>query len=175
VADVGAGRAGGGAWSIALLEALPEASAVLIDRQALLAVARDHAERAGVAGRCTFVESEVDPESVDSLVDDDGAFNVVVLAHVLRYSPAPVAEALVAAAARALASDGVLIVADYLVDGDATTARAATLDLVTLANAKAWHLVTRPQLADWLAAAGLLAVEDLGLSNVFSVLTARRS
>jgi 2-polyprenyl-3-methyl-5-hydroxy-6-metoxy-1,4-benzoquinol methylase len=175
VADVGAGGAGGGAWSVGLLEVLPEASAVLIDRPALLDVARVHAEGAGVAGRCTFVESELDPESIDDLAEQHGLFDVVVMAHVLRHLPPSVAGALVTAAAGGLGPQGVVVVADYIVDGDATTVRAATLDLVTLANARAWHLVTRADLTAWLQGAGLGLGEDLDISNVFSVLAGRRS
>jgi 2-polyprenyl-3-methyl-5-hydroxy-6-metoxy-1,4-benzoquinol methylase len=172
VADVGAG---GGAWSVGLLDALPEASAVLVDRPALLDVARAHAEGAGVAGRCTFVESELDPDSLDALADQHGAFDVVVMAHVLRHLPPSVAGTLVTAAAGGLGRQGVVVVADYIVDGDATTTRAATLDLVTLANTRAWHLVTRPRLAEWLHGAGLGPGEDLAISPVFSVLAARPS
>lgn len=176
LADVGAGGAGGGAWSVGLLEALPQASAVLVDRPAMLDVARQHAEAAGVAGRCAFVESDLDPASIGAAITpDEGGFDVVVLAHVLRHLPPSDGGALVAAVGQALRSGGVVVVADYLLDGDATSARAATLDLVTLANARAWHLVTRQRLAGWLSAAGLAPAEDLGISNVFSVLASRRS
>jgi 2-polyprenyl-3-methyl-5-hydroxy-6-metoxy-1,4-benzoquinol methylase len=176
VADVGAGGAGGGAWSVGLLEALPHASAVLIDRPALLAAARDHAGAAGVASRCTFVESALEPAALDALVDrGEAGFDLVVLAHALRHLPPSDAGSVVAAAARALGPEGVIAVAAYIVDGEATTGRAATLDLVTLANTRAWHLVTPSRLDGWLTAAGLGQAEDLGISPVFSVVAARAS
>lgn len=171
VIDVGAG---GGAWSMALLEALPHASAVLIDRVELLEVARAHAARCGVTGRCTFVavpSSEVLPGAVEERGTEPA--DVVVLAHVLRHLSPAVARGLVGAAARSLCPQGVVVVADYLLDEEATTERAAALGLVTLANTTAGGLLDRIELAGWLRDAALDPAEDLALSPVFSVVVSR--
>jgi len=171
VVDVGAGA---GAWSTALLECAPAATAVLVDRAGLLAVARSHLERETLLDRAELVDWDLDAGSLPSpVLQRTGSFDLVVLAHVLRHLATEDARALVAHASGLLRPGGTVVVAEYLLEGEATSERAVAIDLITLANARAWHLTGRSDLCTWLAQAGFEEPADLGLSPVFSVLAAR--
>lgn len=171
VVDVGAGA---GAWSTALLERVPAATAVLLDRAGLLAVARFHLERETLIDRAVLVDWDHDPGALPGrVIEGSGSFDLVVLAHVLRHLAPEDARALVAHASALLRPGGTVVVADYLLEGGATSERAVAIDLITLANARAWHLIGRSDLCSWLEQAGFEEPADLGLSPVFSVLAAR--
>ena len=151
VLDLGAG---GAPWSIAVLEACPDAVAVVNDLPGVIDVARRKSAEHGVAERCEFRsgdfhELDLEPESYD----------LVVLGHVCRTEGEAGARTLIERAFAALAPEGRIIVADYFVDNErkfnphgvlmGTTMMASTINGFT---------ITCEQAAEWLRGTGFEAV-----------------
>lgn len=152
VLDLGAGAA---PWTIALLEHAPAATATINDLPGVSELGRDAVVRAGLAARVDVVTGDY-----HSARFPDGAFDLVVLAHVLRAEPEAGVAALFAAARRALEPGGTLVVADYFLDDDRRGPLNALLLGTTMAASIAGTSThTEASHREWLAAAGFVDVE----------------
>jgi 2-polyprenyl-3-methyl-5-hydroxy-6-metoxy-1,4-benzoquinol methylase len=167
ILDVGAG---GAPWAIALLEALPHATAVVNDLPQVIAVARSAAERVGLLDRVTFAAGDYRQMS-----QPDGAFDIVVLANVVRTEGEVGAPVLVRRAATWAKPSGVVLIADYFVDDERRSAVTALfLGLTMMANTSHGATFTLSRYRSWLDAAGLPEVGVLEPAPGAQVLVARR-
>ncbi len=165
ILELGAGR---GPWTSALLSADPTASAVLNDLPGV--IERGAGPLGPEAGRCTFVAGDYLTASLP-----DGAFDVVVLGHVLRAEPDERARRLVARGAGLLAPGGRMIVTEYLAGRDPTThPQPALLAATMLAATRHGRVVTAEVVEGWLAAAGCAVVARPGPVANTDVLVAAR-
>lgn len=166
VLDVGAGAA---PWSIALLEASPAARATAVDLAEVVPAAGQAATEHGVRDRMELVAGDY-----WDVPFDPGAFDVVVLGHVLR-AEGDRAPDLVARAAAALAPGGTLVVADYFVDDDRRgPVNSLLLGLTMMTATPDGRTSTRSEHRSWFAAAGLTVIEERRLIPGQEVMTARR-
>jgi ubiquinone/menaquinone biosynthesis C-methylase UbiE len=161
IVDLGCGS---GAWLQALLEAAgAEASAVAVDRGAVLDVARTTLVGTNV--------SFVDGDYLDAPLPVEQA-RVVVLAHVLRAEPPERAEHLVRRAFQLLEPGGYLAVADYFRPDSAGTAeqyRAARHELtlaMTMRASTGGCGITEGQLAAWVGREPVAIVEPIPRQSV---------
>jgi SAM-dependent methyltransferase len=147
--DLGAGA---GAYSRAFLAARPERTATLVDTRGVLGLA---AEWLGsLAARARFVEGDA------SEVDAGDGYGAALLANVLHLHPPDMCARLVAAAARAVAPGGVVVIKDLRVDDDRTGPLEGLLFAVNMAiYTEAGDVYPTSQLHAWLAAAGLVDIE----------------
>jgi SAM-dependent methyltransferase len=161
VLDVGAG---GAPWTIAILSACEQATAVVNDLDGVLDVARRKTAEYAVSDRCEFrpgdyFEIEVEPASYD----------VVVLGHVCRAEGAGGAARLIGRAFDALRPGGRVIVADYFQDPERKLNPHAVLMGVTMmANTRNGLTFTTDEFGAWLRGAGfgdLRLIEPIGFQQ----------
>lgn len=119
----------------------------------MLALARARLAERGLAERCTVRQADM-----YRLPLADGAFDAVALQMVLHYAEDP--EAALAEAARVLAPEGVLLIADF--------APHAREDLA-LRHAHRWHGFTDADIARWLARAGCEVRQDADVPGALPV------
>jgi SAM-dependent methyltransferase len=167
VLDLGAGAA---PWAIALLEAGPDARAVLNDLDDVIDITRESVAAHGLEERCSFVAGDYFDVALDA-----GAFDVVVLAHVLRAEGAGGAPRLLRRALDALRPGGTVVVADYFLDDDRSgPLNALLLGATMMAATRAGATFTRSEYRDWLAGAGATDVEARQPVPFQEVLLARK-
>jgi SAM-dependent methyltransferase len=149
VVDLGGGP---GTMAVALARELPEVQVDLVDRAAVLAVARERvpAELWGV--RVHPIEADLCRWG-----PAPGRYDLAILSAVLHGYGGDEAAAMVARAARGLAPGGRLVVRELLVD-DPEPARAldaAVFSVGMLINTAHGRSFTRREISDWMVAAGL--------------------
>ena len=108
ILDLGAG---GGPWSIAILKACPEATAVINDFSEVLKVAKRKTKEHEVIERCEFR-----PGDFHELEFEIDAYDLVVLGHVCRTEGEDGARSLIERAFASLKPGGRLLLADYFID-----------------------------------------------------------
>ncbi len=167
ILDLGAGAA---PWSVALLEALPNATAVANDLPGVADLARDAANVHDVTARLTVQEG-------DFQLTDFGAaaYDVVVLANVVRTEGVECAPRLLLRAASWLRPGGTMLIADYFLDEERRTAQTALLLGATMmANTRRGRTFTVAQHHRWLRDCGFDRVDLLAPLPNAQVLAARR-
>jgi SAM-dependent methyltransferase len=165
--DVGAGAA---PWAVALLEALPNATAVANDLAEVVSLAWDAAAQHGVAARLTV-------EAGDFRVAGfaPAGFDVVVLGNVVRTEGDAGAPRLLRRALGWLRPGGTLLLADYVVDDERRDNLTALLLGVTMmANTICGRTFTEREFRGWLDDAGFTGVELLEPLPNNHVFVARR-
>ena len=163
VLDLGAG---GAPWTIAVLSANAEATAVVNDLPEVLPVAETKAAEHGVASRIQYLPGdfhtvELDPES----------FDIVVLGHVCRTEGADGAQHLIARAFDALRPEGRLILADYFTDVERKfNPHAVLMGATMMASTVKGFTFTHREFSEWIRAAGFEAIrliEPIGFQQSF--------
>jgi ubiquinone/menaquinone biosynthesis C-methylase UbiE len=167
VLDLGAGAA---PWALALLEVNTEARAVVNDLPEVIDITRASVTAHGCDDRCTFVAGDYFDAAFDA-----AAFDVVVLAHVLRAEGAGGAPRLLARALTALRPGGTVIVADYFLDDDRRgPLNALLLGVTMMAATPAGATFTRTEYRSWLTEAGAIDIEARQPVPFQEVLLARK-
>ena len=171
VLDLGAG---GAPWSIAILTACAEGSAVVNDLPEVLGVAETKTIEHGVADRCEFR-----PGDFHDIAIEVDAFDIVVLGHVCRTEGVDGAQHLIERAFRALKPGGRLLLADYFPDMERkSNPHAVLMGTTMMASTKKGFTFTHEQVSRWLAAAGFEAlrlIEPIGFQQVFVASKPRRA
>jgi SAM-dependent methyltransferase len=153
--DLGAGA---GAYSKAFLDERTDRRATLVDAGEILELAAEHL--GPLAARARFVEGDA------ADVDTGNGHGAVLLANLLHlHSPAMCAR-LCAAAARAVAPGGVVVIKDLRVDDDRTGPTEGLLFALNMAiYTEAGDVYSTAQLRGWLASAGLVDMVERRLSS----------
>jgi SAM-dependent methyltransferase len=148
--DIGAGA---GTYSKAFLVARPAGRATLVDTGEVLVIAREW--MGALANRVRFVEGDA------SVVDAGTDHSVALLANVLHlHSPAMCAR-LIAAAARAVAPGGVIVIKDLRIDDDRSGPLEGLLFALNMAvYTDAGDVYPASQLRAWLRDAGLIDIVE---------------
>jgi SAM-dependent methyltransferase len=154
ICDLGAGAA---PWTIAFLEASPDARAVVNDLPSVAAIAQETIDAAGLGDRCAVL-----PGDYFTIPLQPATFDIVVLAHVLRAEGPARARRLLARAASALRPGGRVVVADYFVaDDHCGPLNALLLGATMMAATDAGATFTYADCRAWLAEAQFTDVELL--------------
>lgn len=165
VLDVGCGA---GAWGLAFA---PAAEVVGLDLPDVIPAFVDAAARRGA--RHATIAGDMHAVTLPSR-----AFDVAVVANLLRLEPAARAAALVARIADAIAPGGRLVVIDALAGGTPDEERARTTYAVHLALRNTGGRVHPPdEVAGWLCSAGLVDAESIalpGTPGALGAIVARR-
>ncbi len=163
VLDLGAG---GAPWSIAVLKACPEATAVINDFDGVIDVARRKASEHEVADRCTFL-----PGNFHDVELDDDAYDIVFLGHICRTEGADGARHLIERAYRALKPEGRVVLADYFTDIERKfNPHAVIMGATMMASTEKGFCFTHQQFSEWLSATGftrLRLIEPIGFQQSF--------
>ncbi len=158
VLDLGAG---GAPWSIAILKACQEATAVINDIEGVIDVAQRFVVEHDVAQRCEFR-----PGDFHSIAIEPASYNIVLLGHVCRTQGFEGTKHLISRAAEALCGGGRLILADYFVAPEPQWNPHSThMAMTMMANTINGFGITAAQAAEWLRQAGFEAlrlIEPIG-------------
>ncbi len=157
--------AGGAPWAIAVLLANPEATAVVNDLPGVIEEAHRRTADHGVAERVTFR-----PGDAHTIEIEPGAYDVVVLGHVLRAIGEDEARHLMARAFEALRPGGQLLVGDYFVDREKSqNPHGLMMGVTMMASTRHGRTRTVGEHVEWLRAAGFghtRLIEPIGFQEV---------
>jgi SAM-dependent methyltransferase len=167
VLDIAAGH---GLYGIAVARANPGATVVGLDWEAVLAVARENAERAGVAGRYRLL-----PGSAFA-VDLGRGYDLVLLPNFLHHFDPPTNVALLRRVHEALVPGGRVAIVEFVPEADRVSPPGpAAFALKMLASTPAGDAYTLAELERMCREAGFTAVELRPLAAVAnSLVIARR-
>ncbi|UQA55798.1 methyltransferase [Polyangium aurulentum] len=156
VLDVGCGS---GVWSLALAERFPQTHVTGLDFPAVLESFTSRAKELGLADRTSTIPGNMHDAPLPS-----GAFDMVVIANVLRLETPDRAAALLARLAPAVAPGGALLVVDALAGGTPERERSRALYALNLSLRTQQGRVHSPEeITGWLETAGLHGVEAIDL------------
>jgi SAM-dependent methyltransferase len=112
IVDVGAGS---GVWGIAFARAWPGSSVTFLDRERVLAQSRANAQRSGIVERSRFAPVDLASDPLGT-----GEADVLVLGQICHTQPVATLPDLLQRCAAALRPDGVLVLADMVLDRTGT-------------------------------------------------------
>ena len=171
VLDLGAG---GAPWSIAILNACAQGSAVINDLPGIIDVAAAKTSEHGVADRC-----ELRPGDFHTIDIEDAAYDIVVLGHVCRTEGEDGARHLIERAFNALKPQGRLLLADYFTDVERKfNPHAVIMGTTMMASTKRGSTFTHQQFSEWLRDAGfaqIRLIEPIGFQQCFVAIRPQRS
>ena len=148
--DLGAGT---GAMSLAVCARHPHLEAILLDRGALVANARRHAEEAGLAARVRVLEADLRAPLPDL------AFDVALLANLLSELSETTSRALLRQLFERLPSGGAVVLSGWMLDDDGGSPLAAVLLCLEDIRFGAPDVERAASVyAGWLEGAGFVAV-----------------
>ncbi len=149
---------GAGAYTAAYLDAFPAATATLVDFDDVLALAAEHLRRFGDRVRLVGGDARIAPTG-------DG-HDAVLLCNLLHLHGPSICAGLCAAAARAVAPGGVVVIKDLRVDDDRGGPLAGLLFALNMAIYTGdGDVYDTSRLRGWLEQAGLIDVEERRLES----------
>ncbi len=163
ILDIGGGAA---SWSISIAEEIPGARVTLVDLPQVIAVARQYADRHGLASRFDYREGDFREVELGN-----EKFDLVILGHIIHSEGAEWGKRLIARCAAALRSKGMLLIAE-LVPNDARTGPALPMlfDLNMLLHTPEGGTFTMRDYRGWLGEAGFGQVKTIKSASVPSPL-----
>ena len=171
VLDLGAG---GAPWTIAVLQACPEATAVINDLDGVIDIAHRTTTEHGVADRCDFR-----PGNFHTIEIEPNQYDIAVLGHVCRTEGPNGARHLIQRAHNALKPEGRLLLADYFIAPEPQWSPHSTLMAMTMmASTQNGFPITAAQTAGWLQEAGfehLRLIEPIGHQHLYTATKPRPS
>ena len=163
VLDLGAG---GAPWSIAVLKACSDGSAVVNDLPEVLEVAKEMTLEHGVMDRCEFR-----PGDFHEVMLEERAFDLVVLGHICRTEGEDGARHLVERAYEALRPGGRVMLADYFVDLERKfNPHGVLMGMTMMTSTVNGFPLTNEHVVGWLKAVGfrdVRLVEPIGFQFVY--------
>lgn len=166
VLDVGGGS---GAYTVALLNAYPDARAELLDLPAVTRIATRYVREAGLEHRVTM-------RGGNFMVDPLGAgFDLVLLSYVMHLRGPEPNKRLLAKAFDALEPGGRVVINDYVLGADRTSPRAAALyALNMLVSSHDGDVFSLEQYRQWLQGAGFVDIRKVAVLGPTDIVTARK-
>lgn len=162
--DVGGGS---GAYSIAFAQAGADLRAEVLDRPEVLAIARGHIDRAGLAGR-------VITRAGDLRAEDFGeGFDLVLVSAICHMLGSGENRDLLSRCRRALAPRGRVVIQDFILEADKTAPKMAALfSLNMLVGTERGASYSEGEYAEWLAEAGFREVRRIRLPGPSGLMVA---
>jgi len=163
VLDLGAG---GAPWSIAILKACPEATAVVNDFPQVLEVAKNKTKEHEVIDRCEFR-----PGDFHELEFEADTYDLVVLGHICRTEGEDGAKSLIEHAFSSLKSGGRLLLADYFIDIERKfNPHGVLMGMTMMTSTIKGFPITNEQATTWLRESGFDSVrliEPIGFQFLY--------
>ncbi|HYB92000.1 MAG TPA: methyltransferase [Candidatus Binataceae bacterium] len=149
--------AGSGAWSIAFAEAIPTAHVTVVDYPEVTPIAREFAERHGVADRYDYLEGNL--REVDF---GRARYDLVILGHIVHGEGREHGRRLIERSAEALRERGMLLIGDFIPRDDRTGPPIPMLfGLNMLIGAPEGDVFTLREYREWLKGAGFRQIRVL--------------
>jgi Dimerisation domain/O-methyltransferase domain len=163
VLDLGAG---GAPWTVAVLSACPDGSAVVNDLPGVIDVAAERLAVHGVAAR-----AELRPGDFHTVPLEEASYDLVILGHVCRAEGAQGTGRLIARSVAALKPEARLLLVDYFADNDRKHNRFGVLMGATMvASTRRGTTFTHAEVHRWLRAAGFEAIrliEPIAFNQIY--------
>ncbi len=141
--------AGSGVWGIALAQSSPRVHITAVDWPQVIPVTRKTAAGYGLADRFSFIEGDL------HTADFGSGYSLATLGHILHSEGEAESRKLLAKTFRALASGGVIAVAEFLVNPDRTgPVRGLFFAVNMLVNTQNGDTWSFEEIAGWLKEAG---------------------
>lgn len=157
--------AGGAPWSVAVLEANANATAVVNDLEGVIGVARRELGSRDLTDRVEFR-----PGDFHEIELEREHFDLVVLGHICRTEGVERTRSLITRAFESLRPGGRVLIGDYFADEQRSQAGHALMMGVTMmASTRRGAVFTHGQVGEWLVEAGFEAVrmiEPIGFQEV---------
>jgi len=152
---------GSGAWSLAFAQAIPGARVTVVDYPEVTPIARQFAARLGVADRYDYLEG-----NLRELDFGRGRYDLVILGHIIHSEGEKWGKKLVKKSARALADDGLLLIAE-MIPNDTRSGPALPLlfGLNMLLHTEQGDVFTLREYRAWLNEAGFKKVRTLDVPS----------
>jgi len=158
VLDVGCGS---GVWSLAIAERFPSTHVTGQDLPAVLESFLARADSLKLRDRVATIPGDMNAVSLPA-----GAFDLVVIANVLRLEPKERAASLLGKLAAAVAPGGALLIVDALAGGTKEREKARALYALNLSlRTKGGQVHSPAEMTAWLGAAGLGSVKSIDLGE----------
>jgi len=166
ILDIGAGAA---AWSIPFAKALTRARVTVADYPAVTQVARQYAERWGIANRFDCLEGDFRE------VDFGTGFDLAILGHIIHGEGSDWGRRLLKRTCEALNDGGMLLIAEFVPNDERTGPAAALLfGLNMLINTPAGDVFTMREYREWLKEAGFRKVATIPAPHVSPLILATK-
>jgi ubiquinone/menaquinone biosynthesis C-methylase UbiE len=166
VLDIAAGH---GAFGIAIAQRNPNADIVAVDWKAVLAVAEEHAQRAGVLGRYRTIPGDA------FAVDYGAGYDVALITNFLHHYDPPTCTSLLKKVAGALKPEGQVVVLEFVPNPDRVSPPIpAAFSLTMLADTVGGDAYTFAELSDQLTRAGFRDVAAHPTPTPETIVIARR-
>jgi ubiquinone/menaquinone biosynthesis C-methylase UbiE len=167
VLDVAAGSA---AWSLPFAQALPKVRVTAMDYPEVTAVAREYAQRFGVADRYDYLEGNL--REVDFGLKQ---YDIVLLGHIIHVEGESWGKKLIAKCFRALKPGGTLVIAE-MVPNDTRTGPEFPLlfGLNMILHTEEGDVFTMAQYKEWLKKAGFTGTRTLDVQGPSPLILATR-
>jgi len=161
--DLGAGC---GPWTAAVLQKDPAATSTVNDLPGVIGAAERTLGRLGVADRVTWL-----PGDFHEVEIEPGAYDMVVLGHVIRTEGDDGARHLIARAFEALKPEGRVVVADYFRDNTRKfNPFGVLMGLTMVAATRRGGTFTNEEVSEWIRDAGfrgIRLVEPIGFNQMY--------
>jgi ubiquinone/menaquinone biosynthesis C-methylase UbiE len=165
--DVGAGAA---AWSIPFAKAIKGARVTVVDYPAVTPVARQFAQRFGVADRYDYLEGDFREVEFGT-----GQFDLVILEHIILGEGADWGKRLLRRTYEALADRGLLLIGEFLPNDDRSGPLEPLLfGLNMLINTEAGDTFTMGEYRQWLKEAGFSKVRSMAVPHYSPLIVAAK-
>jgi hypothetical protein len=167
VLDIGAGSA---PWSVAFAQKYPFAHVTALDLPAVVEQGQQQIAELGLQDRYTWI-----PESIDTYAFPPLSYDLILVAHVLRFISEERARKILRELVKGLCPHGTLIVADVFLAEDRQGPKPAiTLDLSMLVNTQQGQIRTWREVADWLNTCGLQHAQSFHVAGPFPIVFAQK-
>ena len=167
ILDIGAGAA---SWSIPFAKALKRARVTVADYPAVTQVARQYAERFGVAGRYDYLEGDF--REVDF---GTGTFDLAILGHIIHGEGAEWSKPLLKRISQALIDGGMLLIGEFIPNDERSGPAGPLLfGLNMLINTPAGDVFTMREYREWLKEAGFSKVATIPAPHVSPLILATK-
>lgn len=149
--------AGSGAWSLAFAQAIPGARVTVVDYEEVIPIARQFAERMGVADRYDYIEG-----NLRDLDFGRGRYDLVILGHIIHSEGEKWGRKLIKKSHKALKEGGQLLIAE-MVPNDRRTAPPIPLlfGLNMLLHTEQGGVFTMREYREWLKEADFKSVKTI--------------
>jgi len=167
ILDIGAGSA---PWSVAFAQSYPAAHVTALDLPAVVEQGQQQTLALGLQDRYTWISDSMDTHTFPSL-----SYDLVLVAHVLRFISEERAKKILRALVDSLRPHGTLIVADVFLAEDRQGPKPAiTLDLSMLVNTQQGQVRTWREVAGWLDTCGLQHAQSFHVAGPFPIVFAQK-
>jgi ubiquinone/menaquinone biosynthesis C-methylase UbiE len=167
ILDVGAGSA---PWSVAFAQCYPSSHVTALDLPRVVEQGQQQTAELGLQGRYTWIA-----ESMDTFEFPLQSYDLIIIAHVLRFIGEQRAKKLLQKVVKSLRPHGTLVIADiFLAEDQQGPKSAITLNISMLVNTQQGQIRTWREVAHWLDASGLQHAQAFHVAGPFPIVFAQK-